>query len=610
MTIDEAPSETPPRHSHDFSILQGLQVVGAHPGTGDDPASEAWCEALKLELEARAARFHRSVDASLVLSDDGVIRWLGDPVARLAAGPDLLTPRALILADANLPEGARAIVEARLDLWLAATAKRLLGPLLALRSLQDESEPVRQLATRISDSLGVLEREPLRSQIKALDQNSRAALRHHGVRFGAYYVYVPQSLKPGARALALQLWSLRLPGATGEDIARTLLPLASSGRTSLPVDPSISKDGYRVAGFRPCGERVVRVDIVERLSDMIRAAFVAFSPSDGAPSTGSAFVVSGQMTSLTGCSGETFASILRSLGYESFEIDRSRLASPQIADTPGTADASLSVAAPVADVSAAEAERPVGEDAAEVGSPEAGPVAESSVSETGLPAGGDAADVGAPEAGHVPHSPASEEERQSGGNAPDVAADVVHGPDGEADDPGPAAETDPEETGQADDIQAEDAQAAAPAPAEAASTAPETAGPEPGGPPDEPKVTAWRFARRQRAERPKRRFRRPEAPAAASVHRREGGTVDSSSRPARVERRPGGPGRDGPENKAPSDKRQRFDRADEKRGKNAPKPAAAAAPFGSRRAPTVDPNSPFAKLLELRASLEKQGKDR
>ena len=108
MTIDEAPSETPPQHAHDFSNVQGLQVVGAHPGAGDDPASDAWREALKLELEARAARFHQSVDASLVLSDDGVIRWLGDPVARLAAGPDLLTPRALILADASLPDGARA----------------------------------------------------------------------------------------------------------------------------------------------------------------------------------------------------------------------------------------------------------------------------------------------------------------------------------------------------------------------------------------------------------------------------------------------------------------------------------------------------------------------
>jgi len=187
MSIDETPSEAPPQHTHDFSNVLGLQVVGARPGdSGDAAAEDAWRHALRLELEARATRFRHSVDASIVLSDDGVIRWLGDPVARLAAGPDLLSPRALVLADPVLPDGARDMVAIRLELWLAATIRRLLGPLLALRSLEEEAESVRQLATRIADSLGVLEREPLKSQIKALDQNSRAALRRHGVRFGAY----------------------------------------------------------------------------------------------------------------------------------------------------------------------------------------------------------------------------------------------------------------------------------------------------------------------------------------------------------------------------------------------------------------------------------------
>ena len=329
MSIDETPSQEPPQHAYDFSNLQGFQVVGPQPGAGDDSASDAWREALKLELEARAARFHQAVDASIVLSDDGVIRWLGDPVARVAAGPDLLTPKALVLADAGLPDGARGLVDARLELWLAATTRRLLGPLLALRSLQDELEPVRQLATKIADLLGVLEREPVRSQVKALDQNARAALRRHGVRFGAYYVYVPLLLKPASRALSLQLWTLRAPDGGGEELAKALLPLASSGRTSLPFNPAILREGYRVAGFRACGDRVVRVDIVERLADMIRAAFVSYTPADAAgASPGSAFVVSGQMTSLTGCSGDSFASILRSLGYESFEIERSRTCAP------------------------------------------------------------------------------------------------------------------------------------------------------------------------------------------------------------------------------------------------------------------------------------------
>ncbi|MFN3591147.1 MAG: redoxin family protein, partial [Thermaurantiacus sp.] len=41
--------------------------------------------------------------------------------------------------------------------------------------------------------------------------------------------------------------------------------LAQSGRTSIPVDTAIAPGLYRAAGFRVCGGRAVRVDILERL---------------------------------------------------------------------------------------------------------------------------------------------------------------------------------------------------------------------------------------------------------------------------------------------------------------------------------------------------------
>ncbi len=61
----------------------------------------------------------------------------------------------------------------------------------------------------------------------------------------------------------------------------------------------------------------MRADIVERLADLIRATFN--SPTRAPQKTG--FEITTQMTSLTGCSGDDFASILRSLGFESEEID-------------------------------------------------------------------------------------------------------------------------------------------------------------------------------------------------------------------------------------------------------------------------------------------------
>ena len=227
---------------------------------------------------------------------------------------------------------SRETIKTRIELWIAATTRRLLAPLFALEALQEGSEIVRDLARELVRALGVLEREPIKAKIKALAQDDRAELRKQGVRFGAYYIFVPALLKPAPRNLALQLWGLQAPGDASE-LLRTLGPVASSGRTSLPLDKAISKDGYRVAGYRPCGERIVRVDVVERLAGMIRAAIAGEAPgaADGRPNprTSKGFVVSGEMTSLTGCSGEQFASILRSMGFRPVEMKRSEFFGPQ-----------------------------------------------------------------------------------------------------------------------------------------------------------------------------------------------------------------------------------------------------------------------------------------
>jgi ATP-dependent RNA helicase SUPV3L1/SUV3 len=106
------------------------------------------------------------------------------------------------------------------------------------------------------------------------------------------------------------------------------------------LDKGISKEGYRVAGYRPCGERIVRVDVVERLAGMIRAAIAGEAPggADGRPShrASKGFVVRGEMTSLTGCSGEQFASILRSMGFRPVEMKRSDFfGSSSASESPG-----------------------------------------------------------------------------------------------------------------------------------------------------------------------------------------------------------------------------------------------------------------------------------
>src|SRR4029077_21144285 len=72
-------------------------------------------------------------------------------------------------------------------------------------------------------------------------------------------------------------------------------------------------------GYRVCGERAIRVDILERLPPPICPALSwragAGGPTPAGACDGRVLVVTAAMTSLTGASGEDFASILRSLGY-------------------------------------------------------------------------------------------------------------------------------------------------------------------------------------------------------------------------------------------------------------------------------------------------------
>jgi ATP-dependent RNA helicase SUPV3L1/SUV3 len=305
----------------DWSNVRGFQVLAAAGLEPDASVVEPNARTeLEKELAARAARFAQSVDESIVLASDGVIRWLGDPVARLIAGEDLLRPKAVLLADEALPAESREAVQTRLGLWLTAHVSKVLGPLEALAEPGAVAEPVRALGNRIAQALGVLERERVRQQVKTLDQSARSALRKLGVRFGSMYIFVPALLKPGARTLCSQLWGLR----RGEAGAERLLTFAAAGRTSFAAEAPLAADTYRVAGFRLCGDRVVRIDIVERLNDLIRAAIPDHMRPGGPPaSEASGFLVSPQMTSLTGCAGESFASILRSLGYESHRVKRS-----------------------------------------------------------------------------------------------------------------------------------------------------------------------------------------------------------------------------------------------------------------------------------------------
>jgi ATP-dependent RNA helicase SUPV3L1/SUV3 len=305
---------------HAIGRLDGFTFApdAAEAGSDAKALQAAAQQVLAGEIDARAEKLAAAPDDQFVLASDGTIRWTGDAVAKLVAADDALHPRIRIIADDRLNGAPREAVQNRLDLYLKTHIEKLLGPLFGLSKAEDITGIGRGIAFQLVEALGVLERTKISAEMKDLDQASRATLRKYGVRFGAYHIYFPALLKPAARALASLLWAEKQDNIDMAALSGAQ-HLASSGRTSFAIDKALPRDAYRLLGYRQCGERAVRVDILERLADLIRPALAWRESSPGEKPAGAfdgrSFVVTQAMTSLTGSAGEDFASILRALGY-------------------------------------------------------------------------------------------------------------------------------------------------------------------------------------------------------------------------------------------------------------------------------------------------------
>jgi len=605
---------------HVIGRLDGFTFAPESSEGGSDAKAlqAAARSALAGEIDARAIKLTQAPEREFVLASDGAVRWTGSAVGKLVAGDDVLRPRIRVVADEQLTGASREAVQARLDLFLKTHIERLLGPLFALAAADDVTGIARGIAFQLIESLGVLERQRVAEEVKGLDQPSRATLRKYGVRFGAYHLYMPGLLKPAPRSLAAQLWMLKHggPDAKGLD---DLQRLASSGRTSIPVDKDTPKPLYRTIGYRVCGERAIRVDILERLADLIRPALAWREGASGNKPPGAfngfGFTVTGAMTSLTGASGEDFASILRSLGYRMEKRPKPKEApkpeqavtdaeaaqppAPEIAEAPATetgATASAVEVTPAADTSVVETSE-TGEHAptlapeaepepeaieattpavsAETSAPAEAPAEQSGVVETTVQEQAGGADASTPAAEAAPAAPAEPEMIEVW--RPGRPAGEHRSRDGERRRRRPQgrAAAKPDEKAVGEGVAAAPTEPAAGATAEA--SPPATAEGErrerrgrPRHPRREGEQREGGEGRERRAEQPDRQERR-----------------DRSQRPDRTER----------ESRPPRRDRDR-DRRDDNR------PSRTWSSDQQSRGKEPDPNSPFAKLLALKEQLE------
>jgi ATP-dependent RNA helicase SUPV3L1/SUV3 len=317
-------------------------------------------QALTSEIAARAQRLVTAPDADISLSEHGRIVWSGHPVAELKGSDNILLPRVELVTGEQLHGPAKDAVQARLDAWLKMHVAQVLAPLVALRDATDIEGLARGIAFQLVENLGALAREAVAEDVRTLDQAARGQLRKHGVRFGAYSIFVPALLKPAPARLKLILWALSRKDA--EDPFAGLPAVPAPGLTSVPADANAPDGFYGALGFRVCGTRAVRLDMLERVADLIRPVIASRAYNGG-------FVVTPDMMSLVGCSGEEFAGLLRGLGYRS-QIEK--LVPPKPA-----------AEAPVAPAAATDPEVPAEEAAPEAA---AEPVAEVATTVTESPA--------------------------------------------------------------------------------------------------------------------------------------------------------------------------------------------------------------------------------
>jgi ATP-dependent RNA helicase SUPV3L1/SUV3 len=414
---------------HHVGELQGFRFTADQKAEGEDAKAvrAAAQKALASEFETRAERFSAAANGDFALTADGLVRWVGAPVATLTAGDDALRPRAILLADEQLTGPARDKVAARIERFVNYQVETALKPLFDLHAAEQLSGMARGIAFRLVENFGLLNRRDVAEDVRGLDQEARAALRRLGVRFGAFHVFVPALLKPAPAGIVTLLWALQNDGKDKPGFGDVVNALAS-GRTSVVVDQAIDREFYRLAGYRNLGRRAVRVDILERLADLIRPALAWKAGSGARPEgafDGNAFLVTPAMMSILGATSEDMDEILKGLGYRG-ETKPEAEVTTKLAALDAEANAKAEAAQPVTEAATETADADTAVEATPVATEEAGDASPKATAEAESAAAPVADAEAEPVAEPISETPA-EAPAEVAADAP-VAAEEVEAP--------------------------------------------------------------------------------------------------------------------------------------------------------------------------------------
>jgi len=291
--------------------LEGFRFIqdkGA-PGQEEKAVRQASLQALAPHFHLKADRFYNAPDTEIDYTEQGGLMWGDQAIGKLVAGADPLKPQAEGFVDEVAGEEVAQKVQRRLQHFIDRKVATLFEPLLNIQRDENLNGLARGFGFRLVENFGIIPRGDVAEDVKALDQDARGALRKHGVRFGQFTIFMPLLLKPAPTRLRLLLWSL----SQGlEEFPEAPPP----GLVTVPAGaPGAVPRGYHsMAGYRAAGERAIRIDMLERLADMLRA-----EDSRGG------FEAKADMLSITGMTLEQFADLMNGLGYKGERGEREKV---------------------------------------------------------------------------------------------------------------------------------------------------------------------------------------------------------------------------------------------------------------------------------------------
>ncbi|MFV2053092.1 helicase-related protein [Aliiroseovarius sp. YM-037] len=289
--------------------LEGFRFSQDAGATADEAKTlrAAAFQSLAPEFHLRADRFYNAPDTEMDFTEQGGLMWGEHAVGKLVAGSDPLKPQVAAFVDEEAGAEITEKVTRRLQHFIDRKIATLFEPLLAMSRDEALTGLARGFAFRMVEGLGILPRDEVAAEVKELDQDARGSLRKHGIRFGQFTIFMPLLLKPAPTRLRLVLWSL----------AQNLSEFPESPPPGLVTIPSATgaPEGYhRMSGYRKAGERAIRIDMLERLADLLRV-----EDSRGG------FEATPDMLSITGMTLDQFADLMRGLGYAAEKGERTKV---------------------------------------------------------------------------------------------------------------------------------------------------------------------------------------------------------------------------------------------------------------------------------------------